>query len=129
MKTNSVKNKIPDIIRLKNEGYTNREIGSILELNFQSVKTAMKRHNKTKSLICLQKKEVQDRSSLAGPLGFNLKRIVREKPWLTNEQLSEALRPFCGQNKTSCGFSNAGAYSVRPNNVKIVSVRSHASIM
>ncbi len=65
MKKNSVKNKIPDIIRLKNEGYTNREIGSILELNFQSVKTAMKRHNKISDL---SPKEVQDRSSLAGPL-------------------------------------------------------------
>ena len=81
---------------MKNEGYTNREIGSILELNFQSVKTAMKRHNKISDL---PPKEVQDRSSLAGPLGFNLKRIVREQPWLTYEQLSEALRPFCGQNK------------------------------
>ena len=96
MKKNSVKNKIPDIIRLKNEGYTNREIGSILELNFQSVKTAMKRHNK---IADLPPKEVLDRSSSAGPLGFNLERIVREQPWLTNEQLSEALRPFCGQNK------------------------------
>ena len=56
----------------------------------------MKRHNK---IADLPPKEVLDRSSLAGPFGFNLKRIVREQPWLTNEQLSEALRPFCGQNK------------------------------
>ena len=78
MKRNSVKNKIPDIIRLKNEGYTNREIGSILELNIQSVKTAMKRHNK---IADLTPKEVLDHSS-----SFNLKRIVREQPSLTNEQ-------------------------------------------
>jgi len=36
-----------------------------------------------------------DKSMLAGTLGFHLKRIVNEKPWLTNDQMSDSLKPFC----------------------------------
>lgn len=31
---------------------------------------------------------------LAGNSGFRLKRIVKEKPWLTNQELSDSLKPL-----------------------------------
>lgn len=92
MKRKSVKNMIPEILRLKNEGFTNKQVADILEVNLESMRTAIKRHKKEEGM---PPKEKIDRSSLAGPLGFNLKRILREKPSLTYKQLSEAIRPYC----------------------------------
>jgi transposase len=40
-----------------------------------------------------------DKSVLSGTLRFHLKRILNEKPWLTNDQLSDALKPFCEPGK------------------------------
>ena len=36
-----------------------------------------------------------DRSRFAGVLGSKLKREVRKQPWLTYQELSDSLKPYC----------------------------------
>lgn len=91
-KKNSVKNRIDDIVRLKNEGEKNKNIARFLNVSVETVRTAYKRYL---AKVGMPPKEKVDRSRLAGNLGFQLKRIVNEKPWLTNSQLSDSLKPFC----------------------------------
>ena len=41
-KYNSVKNRIDDIVRLKKEGVTNKDIGKFLNVSFETVRSAYK---------------------------------------------------------------------------------------
>ena len=91
-KKKSVKNLIDDIVRLKNHGELNKNISKFLDVSVETIRTAYKRY---KAKVGMEPKIKVSRSMLAGTLGFHLKRIVREKPWLTNQQLSESLKPFC----------------------------------
>ena len=42
-KYNSVKNRIDDIVRLKKEGFTNKDIGKFLNVSFETVISAYQR--------------------------------------------------------------------------------------
>lgn len=91
-KKNSVKNRIDDIVRLKKSGEKNKNIAKFLNVSVETVRTAYKRFL---AKAGMEPKLKVDRSKLAGTLGFQLKRIVNEKPWLTNQELSDSLKPFC----------------------------------
>ena len=91
-KKKSVKNRIDDIVRLKKQGETNKNIGNFLNVSFETIRSAYKRHL---AKAGMEPKVKVDRSRFAGLLGSKLKRNVRKQPWLTYQELSDSLKPYC----------------------------------
>lgn len=92
----SVKHRIDEIVQLKQQGEKNKNIAQRLDVSVETIRTAYKRYL---AKVAAGPKIKVDRSMFAGNIGDQLRRIVTEKPWLTNQQLSDAIIPFSTEEK------------------------------
>ena len=71
-------------------------IAKVVGSNKETVRKAYKRF---KDLACLPPKEKKDKSKFSGRLAAVLKRIVKDNPSYSNEDLSNALKSHCREGE------------------------------
>ena len=91
MRLNSLKDKINDIIRLKQDEHTWKEIALALNSKEESVKSAYKRRRKKDSL---PPKPKLDRSKIQGYLADILLKIVKKNPHLKFKELANQMKNY-----------------------------------